>query len=67
MTGALTKLRHAIDGRKWILWVMLAAVLVIAWFVVVSLLPHHVVNTIQGYEERANGLREVPKGRPESG
>jgi hypothetical protein len=35
-------------------------VLVIVWFVVVALLPHHVVNTLQQSEEQVNGLREPP-------
>ncbi len=67
MTSALVRLRLAIDRRKWILWVIIVAILVIAWFVVVALLPHHVVNTIQHYEEQANGVREPPAGGRESG
>lgn len=57
MKNAVLQLRLAIERRKWILWAMIATVLVVAWFVVVSLLPHHVINTIQGYEEQANGDR----------
>jgi hypothetical protein len=60
MNSAFARLRLAIEGRKWILWVVIAGVLVVAWFVVVALLPHHVVNTLQHYEEQANGLGEHP-------
>ena len=66
MSGALTKLRLAIGERKWILWVIIATVLIVAWFIVVALLPHHVVNTLQSYEEQANGLRETPRGLSKS-
>jgi len=45
---------------------MLAAVLVIGWFVLVALLPHHVLNTLQGYEEQANGLRGAGRAPRES-
>ncbi len=67
MRGALLQLRVAIDRRKWILWAIIALVLVIAWFVIVALLPHHVVNTLQHYEEQANGVQKAPSGAPESG
>ena len=62
MNGALTRLRLIIDERKWVLWVAIAAVLVVAWFVLVALLPHHVVDTLKRYEEQPNGLREYPHG-----
>jgi hypothetical protein len=58
MNSAFVRLRLAIGHRKWLLWVMIAGVLVIAWFVAVSFLPHHVVNSLQHYEEQANGLHE---------
>ncbi len=67
MRGALLQLRLAIDRRKWILWAIIATILVIAWFVVVALLPHHIVNTLQHYEEQANGVHEPPSGVRESG
>jgi hypothetical protein len=60
MNGALARLRLMIDARKWILWVAIAVVVVIAWFVFVALLPHHVVDTLKHYEEQPNGLREYP-------
>jgi hypothetical protein len=66
MNSAFARLRLAVDERKWILWVVIAGVLVVAWFVVVALLPHHVVNTLQHYEEQANGLGEHPPAVRES-
>lgn len=59
MNAAFTRLRLAIDGRRWILWVLIGVVILIAWFIVVALLPHHVVTTIQHYEEQPNGVREL--------
>jgi preprotein translocase subunit SecY len=60
MGNPVRQLRLAIEQHKWILWAILATVLVIVWFVVVALLPHHVVNTLQQSEEQVNGLREPP-------
>ncbi len=62
MTGALTRVRLLIDERKWMLWVAIAVILLVAWFVFVALLPHHVVDTLKHYEEPPNGLREYPHG-----
>ena len=61
MNAALTRLRLAIDERKWILWVLILLVIVLAWFIAVALLPHHVINTIRHYEEQPNGVREYPQ------
>lgn len=66
MRSALLKLRVQIDERKWILWVSIAVILVVAWFVVVALLPHHVVDSLKHYEEQPNGLREYPPGARET-
>ena len=66
MSAALKRLRLAIDERKWILWVLLALAVVVTWFVVVALLPHHVINTIQHYEEQPNGVREFSPPARES-
>ncbi len=49
------RLRTAIAGRKWIVWVVLLLVVIIAYWIGVSLLPHHVLNTLQQYEEKSNG------------
>ncbi|MGO9248114.1 MAG: hypothetical protein ACLQQB_13955 [Solirubrobacteraceae bacterium] len=51
----LLRLRSLIARRKWILWVALALAVILAWWIVVSLLPHHVINTLQQYEEKSNG------------
>jgi hypothetical protein len=66
MNRAFTRLRLVLDDRKWILWVAIACVIVLAWFVAVALLPHHVVDTLKRYEEQPNGLRESPPGVRES-
>ncbi len=52
----LPRLRTAIAGRKkWIVWVVLLLAVLIAYWIGVSLLPHHVLNTLQQYEEKSNG------------
>jgi hypothetical protein len=66
MTGVLTRVRLLIDERKWILWVALAVILLVVWFVIVALLPHHVVDTIKHLEEQPNGVREYPHGGAET-
>ena len=66
MKRALLALRLAIDRRKWILWVIIGVVILIAWFIAVALLPHHVVTTIQHYEEQPNGVREFSPPARES-
>jgi hypothetical protein len=50
----LLRLRGLIAQRKWILWVAVAVVLIVAWWIGVSLLPHHVVNQLVQYEEKPN-------------
>ena len=62
MTGLPTRVRLLIAERKWILWVAVAVILLLAWFVIVALLPHHVVDTIKHLEEQPNGVREYPHG-----
>ena len=62
MDRVLLRLRAVLAGRKWIIWVALAFVLLVAWWVTVSMLPHHVLNTFLQYEEKANGTREFPHG-----
>ncbi len=61
----LLRLRAVIARRKWILLVVLALVALAAWWIGVSLLPHHVINTLQQYEEKSNGHypgERVPAG-----
>ncbi len=63
MGNPLLKLRLAIERRKWILWAIIAVLVVAAWFVFVALLPHHVINTLQHYEEQANNVEpSAPSG-----
>jgi hypothetical protein len=50
----LLRLRVLIAQRKWILWVAVAVALIAAWWIGVSLLPHHVVNQLVQYEEKPN-------------
>ena len=50
----LLRVRVLIAQRKWILWVAVAVVLIAAWWIGVSLLPHHVVNQLVQHEEKPN-------------
>jgi hypothetical protein len=52
----LLRLRALISERKWVLWVAVAVVLIAAWWIGVSLLPHHVVNQLVQYEEKSNNV-----------
>lgn len=61
---ALTQLRRTVAGRKWIVWVGLALVVLIVIQIGVSLLPHHVLDAMLQVEEKANGVQEVPAGVP---
>jgi ABC-type Fe3+ transport system permease subunit len=53
-------LRALLARRKWIVWVALVILVLIAVQIGVSLLPHHVINTLQEFEEKPNGVREGP-------
>jgi hypothetical protein len=46
--------------RKWILWVSLLVLALVAFQLVLMLLPHHDLNTLTQYEEQANGVRQAP-------
>jgi hypothetical protein len=52
----LLRLRALIAERKWILWVAVAVVLIAAWWIGVSLVPHHVLNSLVQYEEKSNNV-----------
>jgi hypothetical protein len=52
----LLRLRALIAERKWILWVAVAAVLIAAWWIGVSLIPHHDLHTLVQYEEKSNNV-----------
>ena len=59
----LLLLRLEVAGRKWIIWVALLFVLVIAFEIGLALLPHQIQNTLLQYEEKPNGVREFfPNG-----
>jgi hypothetical protein len=45
-------------GRKWIVVVALVFLALVAFEIVVALLPHQAQNTILKYEEKSNGIRE---------
>jgi hypothetical protein len=63
MDRMLLWLRLEGAGRKWIIWLVLVFVLVVAFEIGVALLPHHVLNTWLRYEEKSNGIREYfPNG-----
>ncbi len=63
MSGAGRWLRALLAGRKWIVWVALVFLLLIAVQIGVSLLPHHVINTLREFEEKPNGVQEGSNGR----
>lgn len=62
MNRSLLWLRLALARRKWILWVALLVALAVALQIGLTLLPHHVLNTLLEYEEKSNGVRELPNG-----
>jgi len=57
----LFRLRSVLARRKWILWVLLACLVLVAYWIGVLLLPHHVLNTLRQYEEKSDG-RTPPVG-----
>jgi hypothetical protein len=58
VAGRLLWLRLQVARRKWILWVSLVIVALVALQIVLMLLPHHDLNTLLQYEEQSNGVRE---------
>jgi hypothetical protein len=60
----LLRVRMVLAERKWILWVVLVLVVLVAYWVGVSLLlPHHVLSSLHQYEEKPNGLDNQPPVR----
>jgi cytochrome c-type biogenesis protein CcmH/NrfF len=55
-------LRSTLQGRRWVRWAALLVAILIAYVIVVSLLPRHVVNTLQTLEEQSNGVLQTPRG-----
>jgi hypothetical protein len=62
MNRVLLWLRLDFAGRKWIIWIVLVCLLLVACEIGVALLPHHVLNMALEYEEKSNGIREFPHG-----
>lgn len=60
VTGRLLWLRRQVARRKWILWVSLVILALVALQIVLMLLPHHDLNGLVQYEEQSNGVRESP-------
>jgi hypothetical protein len=56
---SLLGLRSELARRKWIVWVALLCVLVLALGITIALLGHHVLNTLLQIEEQSNGSREL--------
>jgi hypothetical protein len=60
MSSAWQSLRALLAGRRWIVWVALAILVLVAIQIGVSLLPHHVINTLRQFEEKPSGVQEGP-------
>jgi hypothetical protein len=60
VTELLRSLRLQVARRKWILWVSLLVLALVAFQIGLMLLPHHDLNTLTQYEEQANGVRQAP-------
>ena len=68
MKRKLLWLRELLARRKWIVWVAVAlVVLAIAEVGVTLLLPKHDLNTLVQFEEKSNGIGELPNGGRETG
>lgn len=60
VSSAWQSLRALLARRKWIVWVALVILVLIAIQIGVSLLPHHVINTLREFEEKPNGVQQGP-------
>jgi ABC-type Fe3+ transport system permease subunit len=60
VSSAWQSLRALLARRKWIAWVALVILVLVAIQIGVSLLPHHVINTLREFEEKPNGVQEGP-------
>ena len=56
-SSAWRSLRALLARRKWIVWVALAIMVLVAIQIGVSLLPHHVIDTLRQFEEKPNGIQ----------
>jgi hypothetical protein len=59
-SNAWQSLRALLARRKWIVWVALVILVLVVVQIGVSLLPHHVINTLREFEEKPNGVHEGP-------
>jgi uncharacterized protein involved in exopolysaccharide biosynthesis len=57
----IASLRRLLSERKWILWVVLVALLAAAFAVGVSLLPRHDLNSLQQVENQSNGVQPLQR------
>jgi hypothetical protein len=58
-------LRLEVAGRRWLIWLVLVFIALVAVEIGIALLPHDVLNTWLQYEEKSNGIREPPpRGLP---
>jgi hypothetical protein len=58
VTERLLWLRLQVARRKWILWVSLVVLALVAFQIVLMLVPHHGLNTLVQYEQQSDGVRE---------
>jgi len=61
VSSAWQSLRALLTRRKWIVWVALVILLLVAVQIGVSLLPHHVINTLREFEEKPDGVQQGPR------
>ncbi len=59
-SSAWQSLRALLARRKWIVWVALVILVLVAIQIGVSLLPHHVIDTLRQFEEKPSGVQEGP-------
>ncbi|HUN78172.1 MAG TPA: hypothetical protein VMU32_04560 [Solirubrobacteraceae bacterium] len=62
MSGVVMRLAIALSGRRWVIWVALACLAILAVELAVALLPHHVVHALNEYENKSNGINELTSG-----
>ncbi len=60
VSSAWQSLRALLARRKWIVWVALVILVLVAIQIGVSLLPHHVIDTLRQFENKPNGVQEGP-------
>jgi hypothetical protein len=58
VSGTWRWLGALLARRKWIVWVALGILVLVAIQIGVSLLPHHVINTLREFEDKPNGIQD---------